>query len=409
MNLRTAARTLAALVAVAAGVSCKDSSAPPTIGPPSQLVLVSSVGISAFANSFVQGPIQISVQDASGHPLPNQTVSFAVIDGGGLLDASTATSDANGTVTVPAWRLGKLALPQKVRATLGSITKDIDASVTTLYNVELRFFGSPLPTAAQQQLFTNAAARIRGIVTGELVDAQANNVDLSVCGINGQPALNGVIDDLVIYASIAPIDGPNKVLARAGPCLGRQSGGNFMTAVGTMQFDSDDIATLTGAGSFQEVITHEMLHVLGFGVFWTSPPRAFLADTGTSDPRYTGALARQGCVTIGGTVTCAASVPVEATGGTGTALSHWRETTFDNELMTGFIDASPNPLSAMTIGSLADLGYTINNAAADTYTIPGGQLRTSNLLAASNQGAWETMPPSGLYILENGKARRLQR
>ena len=42
-----------------------------------------------------------------------------------------------------------------------------------------------------------------------------------------------------------------------------------------------------------------------------------------------------------------------------------------NELMTGFVSGTPNPLSILTIGSLQDLGYRVNYAAADSYTIPG--------------------------------------
>jgi hypothetical protein len=66
----------------------------------------------------------------------------------------------------------------------------------------------------------------------------------------------------------------------------------------------------------------------------------------------------------------AAGVPVEATGGPGTALGHWRETTFGAELMTGWAGPGTNlPLSRVTVGALADMGYTVNFAAADNYTL----------------------------------------
>ena len=40
-----------------------------------------------------------------------------------------------------------------------------------------------------------------------------------------------------------------------------------------------------------------------------------------------------------------------------------------NELMTGWINSGQsNPLSRITIASLADLGYQVNLSAADTYT-----------------------------------------
>ncbi len=38
--------------------------------------------------------------------------------------------------------------------------------------------------------------------------------------------------------------------------------------------------------------------------------------------------------------------------------------------MTGFVDAT-NPLSVVTVESLADLGYVVNSNAADAYTLPG--------------------------------------
>jgi hypothetical protein len=64
-------------------------------------------------------------------------------------------------------------------------------------------------------------------------------------------------------------------------------------------------------------------------------------------------------------------VPVENTGGGGTRDSHWRESVHNAELMTGWIEGggTPNPLSVITIGSLADLGYAVNMEAADPYVL----------------------------------------
>jgi hypothetical protein len=39
--------------------------------------------------------------------------------------------------------------------------------------------------------------------------------------------------------------------------------------------------------------------------------------------------------------------------------------------MTGYLDFGANPLSAITIASMADLGYTVDPAAADPYGIAG--------------------------------------
>ena len=409
-STRTLGWVFAGAAIAALNVSCKDST-PPVIGPPSQLVLLPGAVLGAAANTNITSPVQVSVQDAAGHPIANETVTFVVTAGGGSLSAGTATSDANGTATLPAWKLGKSATTQTVTASLGNITLQINATVTTLYNIVVRFFGDPM-SSAQQALFTNAAARISGFITGDVIDANAQGLDLTPCGVNGQQ-LNEIVDDVIIYASIQNIDGQGKILAQAGPCYYRNVAPQgqpqqFMPAVGSMQFDAADINTLAGAGSLQEVITHEMLHVLGFGVLWED--RNILAGKDTPDPRYTGAQGRQGCVSVSGTVTCATSVPVEATGGAGTANSHWRETTFDTELMTGFIDASPNPISLMTIMSMADFGYVINTADFDSYTIPGGLLRAGGS-GPTHQLGWERrLPLNSLLVIEkDGTVRAVQR
>ncbi len=47
------------------------------------------------------------------------------------------------------------------------------------------------------------------------------------------------------------------------------------------------------------------------------------------------------------------------------------------ELMTPVVIAGTNPLSAITLGSLADMGYTIDPDGVDDYTVPMATLRTS--------------------------------
>ena len=73
------------------------------------------------------------------------------------------------------------------------------------------------------------------------------------------------------------------------------------------------------------------------------------------------------------------AVPVENTGGPGTMNSHWRESVFMNELMSGFIAAPGNPLSRVTVASLQDLGYVVDLSAAEPYALP-------NLLVMAEAG-----------------------
>ncbi len=236
------------------------------------------------------------------------------------------------------------------------------------YKIELRFFGRTLP-ASQQVLFSNAATRIESIIVGAVPPVDATGADPAACGATGVAKLTETIPGLIIYASIDSIDGRGKILAEAGPCYIRTSNGkkDYRTSVGIMKFDSSDINALAGSGNLQQVITHEMMHVVGFGTFWDTTSTNLLINYG-SNVAYIGAGGIAGCRAIGGNNICATSVPVEGSqGAEGTINSHWRESTFGNELMTGFINSGTNPLSVMSIRSLEDLGYTVNPAVADPY------------------------------------------
>jgi hypothetical protein len=111
-----------------------------------------------------------------------------------------------------------------------------------------------------------------------------------------------------------------------------------------------------------------MLHAVGFGTIWDA--KNLLLAGGTVNSAFAGVRARQGCVDDGGAAICANTVPVENDMIPGTADAHWRESIFGPELMTGFVNHGPMPLSAITVGSLADLGYTVNPLAADPFVVP---------------------------------------
>jgi hypothetical protein len=379
------------LLVIAAAGACKDGpTPPPTAGPPAMIAIASGDNQQAPANTFLTNPPRVVVRDAAGIGVPNQQVTFEVVAGGGSLSGSnTVTTDADGMATSPQWRLGRSNVPQTLRATHGTWSQDITARIQTSYDIEVRFFGDPM-TSPQQSLFVTAAQRLEAIIMGDAQNVQATDVDLNDCGIPDQPLMNEVIDDVIIYAAIDSIDGPSKVLAQAGFCLFRGPSGGSLPALGVMMFDEADLDALTGngTGSLEDVIKHEMLHVLGFGTLWTE--KNLLTGGGGVDPQFTGTQARAGCQAAGGTLTCASSVPVEGnTAPQGTRDGHWRESTFNTELMTGFIDQGFLPLSSITIGSLADVGYTVNNANNDPYTIFLGPLRAEGSVTALRREGWE--------------------
>lgn len=263
-------------------------------------------------------------------------------------------------------------------------------SITDPFDITLDFASSI--TTAQRAAFVDAAARWAQVITTGLPDLTATIAAGSCSGLPTS-TYSGNIDDVRISVQVAPIDGPGKTLGFGGPCYTRTSDG--LTAYGIMEFDSADLTILEQQGLLQATILHEMGHVLGFGTLWGS----LLTGAGSDDPRFTGADAVREWQALGGT----GQVPVENcrdAGGTpiqgcgsGTRDAHWREATFGSELMTGYIDSGTNPMSRVTVGSLADLGYAVDYAAADSYSLPAAVTRQS--LAAATHLHFQLVTPIG--------------
>jgi hypothetical protein len=234
------------------------------------------------------------------------------------------------------------------------------------FNIDMRFVGAS-PNAVVLAAFQNARVRWQNIITGNLPSVQFTQAAGTCAGV-AYPALDEVVDDVIIFVLVTPIDGPGGTLGSAGPCWlrGEPSG---LPIIGGIRLDSDDLDRMADNGTLTDVILHEIGHVLGLGTLWTRPQFSLLQGAGGSDPRYTGRRARHGFVLGGGLNS--ESVPVENTGGAGTRDGHWREAILGNELMTGYINSAGNPLSSITIGSLMDMGYQVNFGASDPYLLPG--------------------------------------
>ncbi|HYH30277.1 MAG TPA: leishmanolysin-related zinc metalloendopeptidase [Pseudonocardia sp.] len=226
------------------------------------------------------------------------------------------------------------------------------ASTQSPFRIEVRFVGGLSPR--QRDAFAAAADRWTRVIVGDLPDVE----------VDGE-----TVDDVLILAQGAAIDGSGQVLGQAGPTHLRPAGAGpaaLLPAKGAMSFDSADLEALEAEGTLDDVITHEMGHVLGIGTLWAR--KGLLAGSGTDDPTFRGggAVAEYGALT-GAQET---GVPVENTGGPGTREGHWRESVFGNELMSGFIRVAGNPLSRMTVASLADLDYQVDLEAAEEYALP---------------------------------------
>ena len=195
--------------------------------------------------------------------------------------------------------------------------------------------------------------------------------------VPGKTTAGVFVDDITINVQMgllgnpAGTDGVGGTLANAGPTASRTdaNGLPYQAEAGIDPADANN-------ARLKDILTHEFAHALGF-----TSANGF--QRYVSGDVFTGSNALREFKIFAPTAT---GVPLETTGGTGTAGGHWLETVFGNELMTGFIDRGVNPISRITVGAFQDMGYTVNYNSADSYRMPGAAVAGRS--TAGVVGAW---------------------
>ena len=227
-------------------------------------------------------------------------------------------------------------------------------------------FTSDVPASARTVIRQAASTWESILASTELSDVTFNS-PIS-CGSLTTTDAVGTVDELLMLFDAATIDGPSGTLAYAGPCYTRPS--NHLPIVGRVVLDSEDVDWIPATTGLLDVVIHEIAHVLGFGILWDGfglleNPASV---TPGADTHFTGAGAIAAFNAAGGASYTGAKVPVDNE--QPAPDDHWRESIFPGEVMgpVEYTDRSSS-LSAITIGSLADLGYTVNTSLADPYGV----------------------------------------
>lgn len=335
-------------------------------GPLADLSVTSGTSFDGATRAPTPRSPTVRTVDAFGNAVGNVGVTFTPGGNSGGVSSTTVTSDAVTGLASVVWTLGSAPNQTMVASSVqlpGKTANFTSSAFASDYDIEVRFVGTG-GTTTQREAFAKSVIRWRRLLTRDLHDTRVV-APAGECAA-WVPALNEVMNDLVIYARLVSIDGPGRVLGQAGPCY--VNGVSNLTAMGLMEFDLDDLPSLINNGTLDPVVLHEVGHVLGIGTLWNFR-RTLLSGAGGPDPYFVGTGAGDAFKANGGMTYAGLPVPVENTGGAGTRDAHWRRTIFGRELMQGFSSPGAAPLSSTTAASLADLGYpSVLLLNSDNYT-----------------------------------------
>ncbi len=275
---------------------------------------------------------------------------------------------------------------------------EVTAPGAAAFDLDVVFVGSA--PAAHRTAFETAAARWRRIVRTSLpdVDFSTQPVPAGQC-LPGQPRVADTVDDLRVYVDLRSIDGAGGTLALARTCTYRLASG--LPVLSAITLDTDDLDVRSSAQT-ERTAMHEFAHALGFGTRWYGHSLirypSLDADGEPVEPspdtHFTGALAIAAFDAAGGTA-FRDPVPLENTGGSGSRDGHWRESVFGSELLSPSVAPGQlQPLSAITIQALADMGYEADVSRAEAYALP----TISPVFAPSPAGPGGRLP--GTCIVE---------
>ena len=340
-------------------LACGEDSVGPGVGPPARLEFESVSPGTAITGNFVPTPA-VRVLDQGGGYLPGVPVQFEV-EGGGTLARAATTSSEEGWASPAGWRLGGPG-PQRLIARSGTLADTVFLTAGTAppprFHINVILVGED-PSAQVLVAIQEALLRWEGLVLGDLPDFRIPESVPAECP--GLLHLRGqTIDDVLMFFVFAPL--PQGVVGSTSVCLRR---GNGLPAAAAITIDSRFMQI---SGGLLATLEHEIAHALGFGAIWSG----LVVERGT-DRRFMGRSAQAAYFSLlAPTGDGRSGVPIEDVGSTAAVGSHWRESVLDLELLTSVADGTSTgsagqPLSAITVGALRDLGYVVDDSHADSF------------------------------------------
>ena len=127
--LRRGAGALSVATLVAAAGACGKDSVSPIGQIPARVDPASNITVAASVGSALTNALVVKVTNASGSPVANAAVAFAVTQGNGSTNPRVANTDSKGMAT-SSWTLGTILGPNEVTASVTGVSSQVKFSAT---------------------------------------------------------------------------------------------------------------------------------------------------------------------------------------------------------------------------------------------------------------------------------------
>jgi hypothetical protein len=375
----------AALACLLLGViSCGggESSGPPVA---TTLAANSATAVNGVVGAIVTPAPSVIVKDQNGSPMGGETVTFAVVSGGGLVSGATVTTDVAGVATVGSWTLGPAAGENVLRATSGTLA-GVDFTATS-------------SAGAAASIAKNAGDN-QAALAGSAVPIPPS---VLVKDANGNPKA-GVAVTFAIESGGGAITGAVATTNASGIAtvgswtLGPAIGQNVLRATsGTLQSVLFTASSVAGAAASVAKNAGDNQSALA-GTPVPIPPSVLVKDA-NGNPRP-GAAVTFAVVSGGGSVTGAAAVT--NTAGIA-AVGSW---TLGSATGANSLSATVAGLPAVTFVATATSSFCTNNRGTHTFgTSSAGTLSSSD--CQFPDGSFvdffnTSVPEAGAYLFRQG-------
>ncbi|MFP7675210.1 DUF4214 domain-containing protein [Marivita sp. S0852] len=318
-----------------------------------EIELVPIEGANALADPFFRG-----VYDSNGVLIQN-----TLNDDGGDATSSALqfVTDTSGTFYLSAG--GFSDTTGQYRLELNDLGPLDDGA----FDITFEFTSDEVPDS-YIRAFEDAAERWEEIITG----------DLDYGFVEGY----GFVDDVLIEVSVQDIElsfeGVTQEILAISSVLDQRDDLSALPTYSRIVVNSDAVGTLL---NLDEFLMNPIGRALGFGSLWEE--RGLVRDI-DGVAAYTGVNALRELQDLSDDLNGVNALEAGEDGAL--AAEYWSEDIFNQELMTPRIElrrpeAGPgnpnrpdNPISALTIGAMQDLGYQVSYAEADPFSLLGDAL-----------------------------------